>query len=173
MIYDFQDISTKIYIASMTRTWVKTGNNAMILLKNPKVKEITEADLSFNSEDDLVWTALYLIGVGLLRYFVHDRGKRFEIALSPNWKKPRWLHTRGSQLRMRNHINLLMEAEREHAKSGRQLTCLIPSLDVISRAKTRLLPPQEPNRDTNKDVALIRKNRTDHAIKVAFHRGGK
>ena len=100
---------------------------------------------------------------------MNDQGKRFDIALSPDWKKPYWLNHKTSQLRMRNHIDLLMEAERG---SGDKLTALWPSLDVISRVRTRLISPNEPNRDPAVDVALIKRNRKDYAIKVAFHSGG-
>jgi len=173
MIYDYQDINTKIYITCMTRKWVKTGNNALILLQNPKVKEITDADLSSNSQDDLVWTVLYLIGAGLLRYFVNDNGKRFDIAMMPEWKKPKWLNEAGAKRLMRSHIDLMMEAERDHDATGRPLTALLPSLDVISRTKTRLFRPREPNRDPQKDIELIQKNRKDYNTKLVFHRGGK
>lgn len=174
MTYDFQDVATKVYIVHMTRAWVRTGDNALIILQNPKVKEITDADLSFNSSDDVVWTVLYLIGVGLLRYLTSADGKSgFNIAMMPDWKPPAWLNDEKSKRKMRNHVDFMLSAEQQHSAAGLPLVCLIPSLDVISRAKTRLYPPREPNQDTEIDVALIRKNRRDYKTKIDFHRGGK
>ncbi len=173
MVYDFQDIATKIYIANMTRAWVNTGDNALIILQNREVKEITDADLSFNSSDDVVWTVLYLIGVGLLRYLTDANGKEFNIALRPDWKIPSWLNEPESKRKMRNHIDFILEAERQHRAAGLPLVCLIPSLDVISRAKTRLFRPREPNQEVEIDLALIKKNRHDYHTKLTFHRGGK
>ena len=72
------DMGTKYYLTANVRDWANRDDNALVLLQNPKVKELTEADLSWNSTDDVVWTIMYLIGAGLLRYVITDNGQVFE-----------------------------------------------------------------------------------------------
>ncbi|MHA2066101.1 MAG: hypothetical protein ACXABY_17155 [Candidatus Thorarchaeota archaeon] len=169
MIYDFQDISTKYYLASSVRDWVKVGNNAMYILNNPRVKEITEADLSPNSDDDIVWTVLYLIGVRLLRYVT--TGKEFGIALNLNWRKPAWLNERECSRMLNRHIDWMMEIEQEGRSMGVEPTALIPSLEMQKYGKTCMLPPKEPVRDNlQHEKRIIARNKKLLARKRAIHK---
>ena len=171
MIYDFQDMSTKYYLVSRVRDWVKVGNNRMYLLRNPKVKELTEADLSWNSDDDIVWTVLYLIGVGLLRYVAVGEGSQFAIGLNLNWRKPAWLFDSESRKMLNRHIDWMMEIEREGRIAGAEPTALIPSLEIQKYRKTCMLPPKEPVRNNlNHERWIITRNRKLLAGKRAIHR---
>jgi len=171
MIYDYIDISTKYYISYEVRQWVKTADNAMIILQNERIKEITESDLSIRSSDDVVWTVLYLIGVGLLRYIVDSQKKSFQIALNPHWRKPGWLKKKLSMQRMNRHIDFLMQHEQECTAANIPLTPLIPSLDMAKYLNFCMAPPQEPNRDPAREIAIIRRNRRLANAKLQFHRG--
>lgn len=171
MIYDFQDMGTKYYLTAMVRDWVKVEHNALLLLQNPRVKEITEADLSWNSDDDLVWTVMYLIGVGLLRYVVSNNGDRLNMALNIHWRKPGWLFDSECQKKLNNHINFLMEIEREGRISGQQPVCLVASLEMIKYGKKCMLAPREPVRSVEHERKIIARNRKILARKRAFHRG--
>lgn len=169
MIYDYQDIATKNYITHMVKVWVKTGQNAMIILQNQKVREITEFDLSLASSDDVTWTVLYLIGVGLLRYIVNIPRKRFNIALNPHWEPPPWINAKISRARMNNHIQFMMEAEQQTSHDGVPLTPLIGSLEMITYHNWCKRAPKEPNLDFERERLIIRKNRQLHRAKLRFH----
>ena len=171
MIFDYQDIATKLYIAYMVRKWVNTGANSMIILQNPRVKEITEADLSMNSTDDVVWTCLFLIGAGLLRYIVKDNGKKFDLALDPHWDKPAWLQNRTYVASMNRHCDFLMELVEEHLKNVPSLTPFVPSLQIIQYKGWCKRPPKEPNRNLEREKEIIEKNRRLYRAKLRFHRG--
>ena len=171
MIFDYQDIATKLYIAYMTRKWVNTGHNSLIILQNPKVKEITEADLSMNSTDDIVWTCLFLIGAGLLRYMVSNDGGRFDLALDPHWDKPRWLQNKKYVASMNRHCDFLMELVHEHSKNVPNLTPFVPSLQIIQYKAWCKRPPKEPNRGLEREKEILDRNRRLYRAKLQFHRG--
>ena len=172
MIYDYQDLGTKYYLTSNVRDWVGRGNNAILILQNPKVKELTEADLSWNSDDDIVWTVMYLIGVGLLRYVVTGNGQFFSMGVNLNWRKPPWLNNPESRKNLNSHIDYLMEIEREGRKQGLQPTALIASLEVSKYGKICVAAPKEPVRDDLvHEQLVIAKNKQRMARKRAFHRG--
>lgn len=171
MIYDYIDVCTKYYIAYEVRRWARTGDNARIILQNARIKEITEADLSSNSTDDVVWSVLYLIGVGLLRYLVDSEKKSFQIALSPHWVKPAWLKNKLHMQRMNRHVDFLMQHEQRCTADGVPLMPLVPSLDMAKYHGFCMKAPEEPNRDPNKEIAIIRRNRKLAHAKLQFHRG--
>ncbi len=172
MIYDFQDVGTKYYLAFRVRDWVNTENNALILLQNPKVKELTDADLSVNSDDDIVWTVLYLIGVGLLRYSVTPSNRHFNIGLNLNWRKPEWLFDSKSKALLNNHVDYMMELEQEGRVSGMPPTGLVASLDIIKYRNFRLLEPNEVVKDNlTHETMLIAINKSRLRAKHIFHRG--
>ena len=171
MIFDYQDIATKLYIACMTRKWVNTGTNSVLILQNQKVKEITEADLSMNSTDDVVWTALFLIGAGLLRYLVSADGKRFDLALDPHWDKPKWLQNKTYVDSMNRHVDFLMELVHEHSKNVPSLTPFVPSLQIAQYKGWCKRPPKEPNRGLEREKEIIERNRKLYYAKLQFHRG--
>ena len=171
MIYDYQDSMTKLYITNMVRKWVKTSNNSLIILRNPKVREITEADLSLASTDDIVWTCLYLIGVGLLRYMVSKQGEKFDLALDPHWASPAWLKDKTSMARMNRHIEFMLDHESACAHDSLPLTPLIASLDIAQYHGWCKMAPKEPNMDSDRDIEIIRRNRKLHRAKLRFHGG--
>jgi hypothetical protein len=172
MIYDFQDMSTKYYLAASIRDWVKSANNAVLILQNPMVRELTESDLAWNSDDDIIWTVMYLIGVGLLRYVVVNNGESFNLALNLNWRKPAWLFDSDSRKMLNRHIDWMMEIEREGRVAGAQPTALYASLEIQKYRKTCMLPPKEPIRnDLNHEKWVITRNKKLLAGKRAFHRG--
>ena len=169
MIYDYQDIETKLYITHMSREWATTGKNAAIIIQNPRVKEITGADLSAASTDDVVWTILYLIGVGLLRYMVTNQCQKFDIALNPHWEPPRWINNQISKNRLNMHIDFMMENERRTRDDGIPLTPLIASLEMITYHGFCKRPPKEPNQDPERELLIIRRNRQLRKAKLQFH----
>jgi hypothetical protein len=172
MIYDHFDVSTKYYVAARVRDWVRVKDNALILLQNRRVRELTQSDLSFNSEDDIIWSVLYLIGVGLLRYSVSNDGKVFNLAMTLNWKKPSWLFDELYRSRLKNHLHYLMELESEGRISGLQPTALIPSLEMSKYRRNLISKPKEPViNNLVHENQLIAHNRKLLAGKRAFHRG--
>ena len=172
MIYDYQDVATKYYLVANVRDWANLENNALLLLQNRKVREITEADLSFNSTDDVVWTAMYLIGVGLLRYVVSNKGDLFQLAVTLNWKKPEWLFDVKSRETMNRHIDMLMEIEQEGRRHGLPPTACVASLEIQKYRKLALLAPEEPvMNDMMRERHLIIRNKKLLARKRSFHRG--
>ncbi len=174
MIYDYQDMSTKYYIAAKVRGWVKVENNALMLLRNPKVKELTESDLSWNSDDDIVWTVLYLIGVRLLRYVVSNDGALFNLGLNLNWRKPAWLFNSESRKTLNNHIDFMMEIEREGYVAGTEPTALVASLEIIKYGRLCMLGPKEPvKNDMAHERLIIARNQKRLAAKRSFHRRGR
>ena len=171
MIYDYQDISTKYYLTASVRDWARYENNAMQILLNPKVKELTEADLSWNSEDDIVWTIMYLIGVGLLRYVIPADGTSFAIGLNLNWKKPTWLFDPESRKKINRHIDWMMELENEGRTSGAKPVALDGSLEIQKYKRFCLYPPREPVRDNlQHEKKIIAQNRQRLARKKASYR---
>jgi len=171
MIYDYQDMSTKYYLTASVRDWVNVGENALLLLQNPRVKELTEADLSWNSDDDIVWTVMYLIGVGLLRYAVANQGKQFNLGLNLNWRKPPWLFHAESRERLNNHIDFLLQIEQEGRQAGLEPTALLPSLEIQKYGRCRTEPPKEPVNNVAHEKYIITRNRKLLARKRAFHQG--
>jgi hypothetical protein len=173
MIYDYQDMSTKYYIAARVRDWVQEENNVLVLLRNPKVKELTESDLSWNSDDDIVWTVLYLIGVRLLRYVVSNDGAIFNLGLNLNWRKPAWLLDVESRKKLNNHIDFMMEIEREGYEAGTEPTALIASLEISKYGRLCMLPPKEPAKnDMAHELLILARNQKRLAAKRSFHRRG-
>ena len=171
MIYDYQDMGTKYYLAARTRDWASEGNTSMLLLQNPKVKELTEADLSWNFTDDVVWTILYLIGLGLLRYIVTSKGRFYNLGLTLNWRPPPWLHDPESRKTLNRHIDYMMVIEREGRVGGLKPTALVASLDVSKYGKIVMAPPKEPVRnDILHEKRVIAANKQRLARKRAFHR---
>jgi hypothetical protein len=170
MIYDHQDMSTKYYIVDRVRAWVGVGDNAMIILQNPKLKEYTQADLSWNSTDDIVWSILYLIGVGMLRYVVSADGREFDIAEN-KWKPPTWLFEAESMRRLNNHIDFMMELDFEGKLTGVEPTALLASLEMIKYKKACMSLPKEPvKNDLNHERTIMTRNQKTLHAKRAFHR---
>lgn len=170
MIYDFQDLNTKLYITRMVRNWVADPRNAALLLSNPNVKQLTESDLSANSTDDLAWTMLFLIGAGLMRYMVSSFGKKFAIGFNPTWEPPDWLEDRESRANLNAHVDLMLEQERELTGKGVPSTPVVGSLDVIGNRGRRMSRPYPPNRDPDIDRGVIAKRMREYRNKVDFHR---
>lgn len=169
MIYDYQDVMTKLYLVRMVKKWVQDPKNALLLLQNREVRELTESDLSVNSTDDLVWTVLYLIGIGMLNYVVMENGKRMDVGIRGNWSPPRWSETQGSKALLNAHIDLMMQLEEEMHHTGIPSMPLVGSLDVVKNAARRQTRPREPNRDPDVDKAIREKRSLENKAKLTFH----
>jgi len=169
MIFDYQDMMTKLYITRMVKKWTQNPQNALLLLQNRQIRELTESDLSANSTDDLVWSVLYLIGVGMLNYVVMEKGKRMDIGIRGNWSPPSWSQTKGGKALLNAHIDQMMATEEEMRHLGVPSTPLVGSLDVVKNAARRVALPKQPNTDPLVDKAIIVQRQREHTVKLAVH----
>lgn len=177
MIYDYQDSCTKLSLARQVRDWSKKPANAAIIVQNLQVKELTDLEVSPNSTDDVVWTILYLIGLGLLYYavdeFVKDGQPKIalRLMLDPHWQEPRWVHDKAAVTNLKNHVDLMMDMLDNPMLKGMETVALRGSLDVIKIKRRRLTKPKPPvvaNRDWERKT--IRARRLEERQRIAFYR---
>ena len=161
MIYDYQDMSTKVYLAQSVRDWCSVPGNRAILSRNNTLKDITGIAIDDTDIDHHVYTVLFLFGVGLLRYFIHKIGNTmvFQVVVDPAWELPEWMQNKLLLGYVGEHVEIIMDAEM--MTRGEPIVALQPCLDVIKTRKRRFTPPQAPIIDPANDKRIIRLRRLE------------
>lgn len=170
MIYDYQDMATKVYLAQTVREWCSDPQNVSLLEKNNTLKDITGIAIDGADTDYHVYTVLFLIGVGLFRYFHQriDNTVRFSVAVDPGWQIPGWMQNPQLLSRVGQHVGDIMESERLF--KGEPVVALEASLDVIKDRARRFSEPQEPTLDVENERRKIKRLRLEQQQKKIWER---